>query len=72
MLDPNTHILLHKYQRLEFMKQAEDARLYNAINPPAQPLQRIRAFSRSITNWWTHRNQTVDENRLADGTVVMP
>jgi len=72
MLDPYTYILLHKYQRREFMKQAEDARLHNAINQPTQPLQHIRAFSRSISSWWPRRHQTVNANRLTDGKVVMP
>jgi hypothetical protein len=72
MLDPYTYILLHKYQRLEFMKQANDARLHNAINQSTQPLQRIRVFSRSVTSRWTRRRPTTHENRLTDGEVVMP
>ncbi|MBA3873918.1 MAG: hypothetical protein H0X30_32705 [Anaerolineae bacterium] len=73
MLDPYTYILLHKYQRLELMKQAEEARLHQSLSKRTiVQWQSLRELTKLISNWWTHRRQTVDKSRLADGKVVMP
>ena len=73
MLDPYTYILLHKYQRAELMKQAEEARLHQSLSKRTTiQWQSLRELTRLISDWWLHRRQTVDKSRLADGKVVMP
>ena len=72
MLDPYTYILLHKYQRLDRLKQAEQDRLLQNISQPATQLPSVKELSRLFSNWWTHRHQLQEENHLVEGEVVLP
>ena len=72
MLDPQTYILLHKYQRRDRLRQAEQDRLVDLISQPSTLLPSIQEFSRLISDWWTRRRQTRKETHLVEGKIVMP
>ncbi len=72
MLDPQTYMLLHKYQQRERMKQTKNERLLQAISYPSLQVLCMMGISKIYSNWRTRRNQKMEENRLVDGKVVMP
>jgi hypothetical protein len=72
MLDPNTYILLHKYQQSERIKQAEHEHLLQAISYPSLQVLCMMELSKMYSNWRTRRSQKAEENRLVEGKVVMP
>lgn len=72
MLDPQTYILLHKYQQVDRMKQVEQDRLVDLISQPSTLLPSIQELSRLMSDWWTRRYQTRKETHLVEGKIVMP
>ena len=72
MLDPQTYLLLHKIQRRDRLKQAEQDRLLQIISQPATQLPSIRELSRMISNWWTRRHPSWKETHLVEGKIIMP
>jgi hypothetical protein len=72
MLDPQTYILLHKYQQVDRMKQIEENRLRQIIERPSIHLPSLSQLSRFISSWRTERHQTRKETRLVEGKIVMP
>jgi hypothetical protein len=74
MSDPYIYLLLHKYQKREYIRRAEQERLLLDTNRPVTRLRltSLHKFSHMIVRWWTQHRQTAEDNRLADGKVVMP
>lgn len=72
MLDPQTYILLHKYQQVDRMKQVEENRLLQNVEQPSNQLPNLSVLSRLISNWWSERHQTRKETPLVNGKIVMP
>jgi hypothetical protein len=72
MLDPQTYILLHKYQQVDRMKQVEENRLIELIKQPSNQLPSLSQLSSSISNWWAERQQTRKQPPLVEGKIVMP
>jgi hypothetical protein len=72
MLDPQTYILLHKYQQVDRMKQIEENRLRQIIERSSIHLPSLSQLSRFISSWRTERRQTRKETRLVEGKIVMP
>ena len=71
MLHPDIHVLLHKDQHRERMKQVEDERLVQLVSPAIQ-MQAIMELSWLISKWWTQRWRMTEENRLVKGEIVTP
>ena len=71
MLHPDIHVLLHKNQHRERMKQVEDERLVQLVSPAIQ-MQAMMELSCLISKWWTRRHQMPSENHVVEGKVVMP
>ena len=72
MLDPQTYILLHKYQQVDRMKQIEENRLLQLVNRPWIQLPSLSQVSKFISSWRTERRQTQKETHLVEGKIVMP
>jgi len=72
MLDPQTYILLHKYQQVDRMKQVEENRLLQHVEQPSIQLLSLSQLSRFISSWRTERRQRRKETRLVEGKIVMP
>jgi hypothetical protein len=72
MLDPQTYMLLHKYQQRERIKQARHEHLLHAISYPSLQALCMMELGRMFSNWRSRHNQKMDDNRLVEGKVVMP
>lgn len=70
MLHPYQHELLHKYDREERLKAAEQERLLQTISHPANHVQAMVVFSGLVSRWWVNRWQETNEHTAAEGTVV--
>ena len=71
-MDPYLHALMHKYQHVERVKQAERERLIATINQPSIKFQSLEELSRQITSWWTRLHRVAKDKRVVEGKVVMP
>lgn len=72
MLDPQTYILLHKYQQRELIRLAKHQHLLQAISYPSLQVLCMMEISRIFSNWRNRRSQKMDDNCVVEGKVVMP
>ncbi len=72
MMDPNLCIMLHKYQHLERVKQAEHERLVQVISHSAIQVHGMMELHRLFLQWRTRRQKVAKEHHLVEGKVVIP